>query len=193
MKCGIKGYATLLFCKNNSSKLWLSAANVPPEKWPFVNNPQQMAAIRTWLRGPLKNGNAPLSLRDSNRELVHAVGRQRVDHRSPLGAVLELPASWLTLLPVPNCVGPENEDILSTLFTGSPFPLNVHLVCWSHLEAPGATFPISTAGSTQEMRTDLGDKTLTLMSRASYSGGSGHTQSKISNIQYHSLQLQAGQ
>lgn len=50
----------------------------------------------------------------------------------------------------------------------------------AHLDPPGTTFPISTAGSTQEIRTDFGDMTLTLMSRGSYSGGSGrHPYEKI--------------
>lgn len=45
------------------------------------------------------------SLRDSDRELVHAVSRQCVYHHPPLGAVFVLPPCWLALLPVPNCVG----------------------------------------------------------------------------------------
>lgn len=44
-----------------------------------------------------------------------------------------------------------------------------------HLVSPAVAFPISTTGSTQETSTDCGDMTLTLMSWATYSGGSETT------------------
>lgn len=168
--------------------------------------------MHTWLRGPLKDGDTPLpmffSLRDSDRKLIHAVSSKVAYHHSlslslSLGAVLVLPACWLALFSVPNCVGSglrENGNLLfhlkgSTLFlTQSSIICNsLSFSCYSslcfinrhthfnrsHLDTPGAIFPISTAGSTQEIRTDWGDMTLTLMSRASYSGGSGqHTNRK---------------
>lgn len=166
-----------------------------------MSNSQQTVPLHTWFRSPLKDGDAPLpmvfSLRDSDRELIHAVSGQGVYHQSPLGAVLVLPACWLTLFSVPNCVGSKlrgNWHVLFHwrglafsltqslfVFNSLPFPLYHLNRCThfnrSHLDTPGLTFPISTAGSTQEMRTDWGDMTLTLMSWASYSGGSGqHTQ-----------------
>lgn len=159
-----------------------------------VSNSQQTESTHTWLWSPLKDGVAPLAviffLRDSDRELIHAVSRQGVYQNSPLRAPLVLPACWLTLLPVPNCVWSELRikrkwrkcliplrkirlqfyfSLLVIIFLFFP------LVNWhfnrAHLDAPGATFSISTAGSTHEMRTDLGDMTLTLMSWASCSGG----------------------
>lgn len=162
------------------------------------SNSQQAVATHTWLRGPLKDRDAPLPLRDSDRELIHAVSGKGVYHHSSLGAVLVLPACWLTLLSVPNCVGSELRENGNVYFHWFRFYFTTysHFLFLSlsvllthahfnrpHLDAPGATFPISTAGSTQEMRTDWGDMTLTLMSRASYSGGSvgsrRHTQKNI--------------
>lgn len=76
-----------------------------------VSNSQQTESTHTWLWSPLKDGVAPLAviffLRDSDRELIHAVSRQGVYQNSPLRALLVLPACWLTLLPVPNCVWSE--------------------------------------------------------------------------------------
>lgn len=83
-----------------------------------------MVAAHTWLRGPLKNRNAPFPLKDSDRELIHAISRQGVYHHSPLGAVLVLPACWLTLLPVPDCVRSKFRD-------------NGHIwCCWGRLKFP---------------------------------------------------------
>lgn len=67
---------------------------------------------------------------------------------------------------------------------------SVHLSCFNftgftcfykepHLVSPAVAFPISTTGSTQETSTDCGDMTLTLMSWATYSGGSETTSTHI--------------
>lgn len=160
------------------------------ESYARANCFQPAVALRTRLRRSLKHGDTPLaeffSLRDSDGELVHAVSRQGVDHQSPLGAFLVLPAGWLTFLPEPDCVWPKCR-ISQNVFFSSNISFSVFVTLEllqvhfrkAHLDAPGATFPISTAGSTQEIRTLFGDMTLTLMSRASYSGGSGrHTYEK---------------
>lgn len=65
-------------------------------------------SLHTRLRGPLEDRDAPLpficSLRDSDRELIHAVCCQGVNQHPPLVALLVLPACRFSLFPVSNCV-----------------------------------------------------------------------------------------
>lgn len=158
--------------------------------------------MHTWLRGPLKYRDAPLpfvsSLRDFDSELIHAVCHEGVYQYSPLGAFLVFPACWLAFFSEPNCVGSglrQNKVFCTLEAHCSPFLVSlpyiyflVHLSCFTSfksfykapdLVSPAVAFPISTTGSTQETSTDCGDMTLTLMSWATYSGGSETTSTDI--------------
>lgn len=71
----------------------------------FADSP---AALHTRLRGPLKDRDAPFpifsSLRDSDRELIHAICCQGVYQHPPLVALLVLPPCRLSFFPVPDGV-----------------------------------------------------------------------------------------
>lgn len=154
-----------------------------------------LAALHTRLRGPLKDRDAPFpiicSLRDSDRELVHAICSQGVYQHPPLVAVLVLPPSRLSLFPVPDGVrsvlgGKKGNCLNTTLLLCLVFSFlpHTHASSDSHLATWGSTFPVSRTGSTQETSTDWGDMTLTLTSWASCSTGSGqNTQTQRHTVQ----------
>lgn len=153
-----------------------------------------LAALHTRLRGPLKDRDAPFpiicSLRDSDRELVHAICSQGVYQHPPLVALLVLPPSRLPLFPIPDGVrsvfGKKGNCLNTALLLRLVFSFlpHTHASSDSHLATWGLTFPVSRTGSTQETSTDWGDMTLTLTSWASCSTGSAqNTQTQTHTVQ----------
>lgn len=153
----------------------------------FADSP---AALHTRLRGPLKDRDAPFpifsSLRDSDRELIHAICCQGVYQHPPLVALLVLPPCRLSLFPVPDGVRSVIGKMKRFKYSGGSCSPSCYRHTCSHLADWGSTVPISRTGSTQETSTDWGDMTLTLTSWASYSTGSvqnTHTQTHTAQRQ----------